>query len=238
MAECMIFHYRAADNILTRLNPNTKLLSVIIFSIVVSASDPALVFILSVLVLFLAVIVRLPFRSYLKESVFFLVLAALMALSSYINHHCIIMAAASASGFLSMLLASSLLMDTTMPDELSRSLGSALSHIMGKGAYVISTVLEITISMIPLIIDSTVGMYEARKARGDSFLSHPVSSISGFTASVISDLLDKAGTYTDALYARGYNLSSCRSVPCYHLRDWVIIIADILLLLLWVLMID
>ena len=112
-----------------------------------------------------------------------------------------------------------------MPDGLSRSLGSALSHIFGKNAYVLASIIEITLSMIPMIIDSARGMLEARKARGESFRAHPFRSVSGLAASILSDLLDKAEVYTDALMSRGYDASARRVSPAYRRNDWIIIAA-------------
>ena len=73
MAEGVIFHYRNDDNVLSRMNPNAKLLSVLVFSVIVSSSGSAVVLGLSLLPVMLAVAIRLPFSSYLKESIFFLI---------------------------------------------------------------------------------------------------------------------------------------------------------------------
>ena len=226
MAESLIFHYRDADNFLVRLNPNAKLCALLSFSIVVSSAEPYLVFLLSIGIVAAAVAVRLPFRTYVKESMFFIVLALIMAFTSFASDHDPVEAAASSLSFLSMVLASMLLTDSTMPDDLSRSLGSALSHIIGRYAYVLSTVLEITLSMIPLIIDSATGIFEARKARGALFLAHPFTSLCQLAASILSDLLDKAEIYIDALYSRGYDASSRRSSLPYNTSDWVLIAAS------------
>ena len=38
MAEALIFHYRNADNFLVHLNPNAKLISLIVYTIIVFAT--------------------------------------------------------------------------------------------------------------------------------------------------------------------------------------------------------
>ena len=234
MAEGVIFHYREADNILTRLNPCTKLLSVLVYSVVVSSSGGPLVFILFLFPLIIASAIRLPVRSYLKESIFFLILALFIFISSFLSFADPIAALVPSVRFLSVMLISMLLTDTTMPDDIARSLGAALSHILGRAAYLIASVVEITISMIPLIIDCAVSVYEARRARGASFVRHPLRSASEFSASLITDLLDKAEIYADALSARGYSASGCRCTLPYRTADRIIIAVNIIVFILYV----
>ena len=66
MAEALIFHYRNADNLLVRLNPNAKLISLIVYTIIVSTSAPAVVFPLVLLPIAAAFMIRLPWREYLR----------------------------------------------------------------------------------------------------------------------------------------------------------------------------
>ena len=44
MAEALIFHYRQADNLLTRLNPNTKLVCLLSYSITISSAPSLAVY--------------------------------------------------------------------------------------------------------------------------------------------------------------------------------------------------
>lgn len=232
MAQALIFHYRPSDNFLVKMNPNAKLIALLSYSIVISSSQPASVFILALIPLFISFAIKLPAARYIKESAFFIVLAVIMFISSLASEGDITKVAASPVAFLSMVLAAILLTDSTMPDDLSRSLGSALSHVFGKAAYVLSAIIEITLAMIPTIIDSALGMVEARKARGEVFFSHPIHSISQLSVSILSDILDKAEIYIDALYSRGYDASKRRSTFSYSFSDAVVIILSILLLIL------
>ena len=219
MAEALIFHYRQADNFLTRLNPAAKLVCLLSYSITVSSAPALAVYPLFLLCLIIAAAIRLPWREYIKESIFFIVIALMMGVSAFFSEGRLLSALASALSFLSMVLASMLLTDTTMPDELSRSLGSALSHVMGKYAYILS----------PVIIDSTICMYEARKARGASFFRHPLKSISELSESILTDLIDKAEMYTDALYSRSYDPEGKRSSAPYRASDVMTICLSITL---------
>ena len=85
MAQAMIFHYRQADNLLTRLNPNTKLVCLLSYSIVISSSGPVETILLSLFPICIALGIKLPLREYLKESIFFIFLSVLMAITSFLS---------------------------------------------------------------------------------------------------------------------------------------------------------
>ena len=136
MAECMIFHYRESDNILTRFNPNTKLFVVIAYSVLVSSSTGLGRLVLSALVLIPVLGARLPLAKYLKESFFFIILAISMSLSYVIGGRSLIDSASYGIGFLAIIFSSLLLTDSTMPEDIARSLGLFLSRIIGKRAFV------------------------------------------------------------------------------------------------------
>ena len=230
MAQAMIFHYRQADNLLTRLNPNTKLVCLLSYSIVISSSGPLETILLSLFPICIALGIKLPLREYLKESIFFIFLSVLMAITSFLSQRDALYAFSYAMSFLSMVLSSMLLTDTTMPDDLARSIGGALSKVIGRYAYIFSTLVEITLSMIPIIIDSTAGIFDARRARGASFFSHPLKTVSELSIAILSSLLDKAEIYIDALYSRGYDASKVRDRAEYRVADFLIIVVSVIFL--------
>lgn len=230
MAQVMIFHYRVSDNLLTRLNPNTKLVALLSYSIVISSCGPLETILLSLVPISIALGIRLPFREYIKESLFFILLSVLMAITSFLSQGDILHAFSYALSFLSMVLSSMLLTDTTMPDDLARSIGGALSKVIGRYAYIFSTLVEITLSMIPIIIDSTAGIFDARRARGASFSSHPLKTVSELSISILSSLLDKAEIYIDALYSRGYDASQIRDRAGYRAVDFIIMAVSVIFL--------
>lgn len=226
MAEALIFHFRQTDSFLSRLNPCTKLIALIAYTAVVSSSSPLPALLLATLPAAAAAAVHLPFRTYAKEGIFFIILAAAMGLSSFISEGNAMAASAKALSFMAMVLASMLLADSTMPDDLARSIGSALSHAVGKSAYAIASAIEITLSMIPLIIDSAAAAYEAMKARGASS-SHPIRFLTQLSSLLMTRLLDDAEAYIDALYSRGYDAAARRSSAPYRNMDRIAIIMSI-----------
>lgn len=230
MAQAMIFHYRQADNLLTRLNPNTKLVCLLSYSIVISSSGPLETILLSLFPICIALGIKLPLKEYLKESIFFILLSVLMAITSFLSQRDALYAFSYAMSFLSMVLSSMLLTDTTMPDELARSMGASLSKVIGRYAYIFSTLVEITLCLIPIIIDSTVGLFDARRSRAASFFSHPLKTVSELSISILSTLLDKAEIYIDALYSRGYDASKVRDRAEYRAADYIIIVVSVIFL--------
>lgn len=225
MAAMMIFHCRQADSFLSRTNPLAKLIALISFSVLISMTDGWFGLILSFIPIIILIAIRIPLKEYIKEGIFFIVIAVVMFISEFFNTEDGLSALSASASFLSIVAASMILMDTTMPDDLSRSIGSALSHVAGHYAYSVATVIEITMAMIPVITDSVLNLHEARLARGERFIVHPFKSLCQLTQCILSDLLDKAEIYIDALYSRGYDAAMRRECAPYRLTDWVIIAA-------------
>lgn len=225
MAAMMIFHCRQADSFLSRTNPLAKLIALISFSVLISMTDGWLSLILSFIPVIIVIAIRIPLKEYIKESIFFIVIAVVMFISEFFDTEDGLSALSASASFLSIVVASMILMDTTMPDDLSRSLGSALSHVAGHYAYSLAAVIEITMAIIPVITDSVLSLHEARLARGERFIVHPFRSLCQLAQCILSDLLDKAEIYIDALYSRGYDAAMRRECASYRLSDWVIIAA-------------
>lgn len=219
MAQAVIFHYRDSDSFLTRCNPNAKLVALISYSVIIASVPCAAVFPIALLPAAAAVAIKLPIKAYMKESIPFIVLALIMAAASVITYGNALEGTAKATAFLSTVLASMLLTDTTMPDEAASSLGAALYHIIGRRAFTMASIVEITLSMIPMITDSAVTIAEAMQSRGASLHRHPLRFLTQFSSSMLTDLLDRAEAYTDALYSRGYDASRRRRSAPYGKRD-------------------
>ena len=80
-----------------------------------------------------------------------------------------------------------------------------------------------TVSAAVAAGERALSMAEARRARGESFISHPLRSLCQLSISILSDLLDKAEVYIDALYSRGYDASARRGAMPYRACDYVLI---------------
>ena len=232
MACVMMFHYRNSDNFMTRMNPMAKFLALISYSLAVTSAEGIYIYALFMLPFIVAAIIRLPFKDYAKESIFFIFLSLFIFFTSIISQKSLFLASSDALSLLSLVFSAIIFSDTTLPDEISRSLGSLLFHVIGKYAYYISSALEMTLSMIPVIADSISQILEARKARLASFVRHPLRNLVSFTIQAVSDLFDKVEIYTDALYSRGYDAGKRRSAMRYRASDIFVIVLSITCLIL------
>lgn len=213
MAGAVIFHSRIRDTLFCRCHGGVKLIFLLLFSTLISTGTPSFVFFASALIAIAAIADRMPPSLLLKQGVFFMIIALFILISEYVNTASVMLTATAVLRFLSIVIASLLLTDTTSPDDIARGIGGLLSPIFGALAWRLASVTELTISMLPVITDSTQTILTARKARGERMLRHPVKAITGLTVSILSAMLTKADGYADALSARSYDTSAKRRVP-------------------------
>ncbi len=224
MAVSTIFHTRSHDNALRKMNGGIKLIALLLLSVFLTTGNTAFVLLLSLLLLMTAVVIKLPLSSYFKDGFFFVIIALFIYISEYSATGTHIQATLAAIKFLSVLLASLLLMDTTTPDEIARGVGTMLHPILGKYAYHLASLVELTIAMIPRIFSVSSTIIEARKARGEHFLKHPFKSLIGISTSILSALLESISAYADALESRFYNSQQKRYTPPLNIYDLAMIL--------------
>ena len=186
MAVGKIFHYRERESIFTALNPLFKLLVLLLFCVAASFDDPVSVSGCLLLAVVLWLCAGIPFSMLYRNGLFFLFLAVVIAFTSSLQ---------KGAAFLSIVMASLIFMDCTAPTD--------LAYALGNGKF--GAVVGITLAMIPGIVDCIATTMQARKARGERLLSHPVKALSGICIGVISKLFDLADNYSDALVSRGFN---------------------------------
>ena len=236
MAQGMIFHTRSNDSFACKASPLSKLLLLLTVCTVLAIAPVPLVYALTLALIATALAQRLPLATCLTQGMLFLILALFIAVTEYIVTQSMIMAIAEALRFLSAILASLLFVDATSPDELAASLAWLFRPILGRKAYLIASVVQLTLSMIPLVFDTALLMKEARKARGQNMLHHPVMALSGYALGLISTLIDKVEEWSDALTARSYTPYASRGGVSFGWRDVIITIAALALAggqLLW-----
>lgn len=224
MAVSTIFHTRSQSNALRRMNGGIKLISLLLLSLFITAGDNLVVISLSGLVLLTALAIKLPLSSYFKDGFFFIIIALFIYISEYFDSKMHYQAIIASLRFLSILLSSLILMDTTTPDEIARGVGAMLHPFFGKYAYHMASLVELTIAMIPRIFSVSATIMEARKARGERFLKHPFKSLIGISTSILSALIESISAYADALESRFYNSMQKRYTPPLNRYDWIMIV--------------
>jgi len=229
MAQALIFHYRESNNFLSRVHPMIKLLALILICIpLVNASLLAILIILGFLIIS-SLIIKMPLESYLKELTFLIILAVVIGISSFISSKSIIITSIAVLKFVTAVYASLLLADSTDPGDLSRTLGKTLNHIPFLDGWAIASQIELTLSILPLIFDTTNAIREARLSRGEKALRHPLKAMSGLIYSLMDNLLTSVDEMAYALDSRVFNASMERSGIKYRKMDFVFLLIVILI---------
>ncbi|MBQ0072499.1 MAG: hypothetical protein KBS81_11715 [Spirochaetales bacterium] len=215
-----------------RLNPLSKLLMVLFFSIGVAR----LYGVASFLVLGMVLVLPLCFGKNLFRTLWKMKVMLLTALLIYVfrllDESGQMGALTDTSRFLSAIAAAALYIETTDLTELSAALGTVLGRIIGKPAWRFASGVMLTIALFPIIFQAATEMLAARESRGGSFFSHPVRNLTDYTVSLMRILFQKILIFQDAMYSRAYSPDTERTAPLYHPQDLVFVLCTLFFLLL------
>lgn len=229
MAEALIFHYRENNNLLAKTHPFIKLIGLILLCIpLVKASLIATLYLL-IPILFAMYLIKMPLKQYLKELIFFFILSFIIGFSNYLSSKSLYITFNAILKFDTAVLASLLLADTTDPSDLARSLGKVLNKIPFINGWLIASQIELTLSCIPLIFDTTTSIREARLSRLENSKKHPIKSFFGLTFSMMDNLLQKIDEMAYALDSRNFKADEERESIKYQKKDFIILSFSILL---------
>ena len=219
----MLFSERTEkDTILTRLNPLTKLLGLLVLSVLITSDNPILMASSMLFVTILAISVRLPVINYLRGTPALIILIAFIFISDLLIQRSLKTAITEASSFFFLITLSSLFMDSTAPDDTANSLGRLLSPIFGKSAWSFASAIMLTLTMLSHIFTASREMLDARRSRGGSFLKHPIRNLYEYVYSLFIHLFDDMKEMELALRSRLYDEKAERISLPYRTRDAVI----------------
>ncbi len=205
MAQAVIFHARSESGFLFSLHPAIKFIFLLSLSICGSFLPLSVLISIFFLLVFLCIVIKLPFSLMKRSLAFFSILSLLIFVTEYLDKKDIALALLPFFRFTNILLGSLILTDTTMPSDMARGIGSFLSPLLGKLAWKFASAVELTMAMLPLITDTVLGVYEARISRAEAIRKHPIRFLVGFSVCSISTLLDRVSDYADALSSREYD---------------------------------
>lgn len=224
MAETLIFHYRENNNFLARSHPMIKLLGLLSLCIpLVNASLLGIILILSSVII-ASLIIKMPIQKYLKELTFLIIIAAIIGISTFISSNNIQKSVSALLKFSTAVFASLLLADSTDPGDLARALGRTLNHIPFINGWNIASQIELTISILPLIFDTTASIKDARISRGENTLRNPIKSMIGLVYNIMDLLLENIDEMAYALDSRGFEASMERPAMKYHRHDILLLV--------------
>lgn len=227
-----VFSTRNGNNLLTRLNPVSKLVCLILLSSSSVHAGPIQLASFFAFILALSAIIRMPLLGYLEQTPSLPILTAFIFFTELAVSRSIGGSLFEAAGFFFLIILGMIMMDTTAPDELAASTGVLLSKVFGKRAWSFASDVMLTLSMIPRIFSTSRVMLQARRARSGSFLAHPVGNLSAYTISLLSMLMDDLRNYDLALRCRLYDPSAPRAAKGYRMADLCAIIIS-LVAFLW-----
>lgn len=212
-----------------RHNPGVLLFGLISFSILISTASEMMIIPYLPILLITSLIFRVHLISCFKKSPILLMMAVFIAISEIAENGLDIIAFLEALRFLILLGFSLLFLETTDPIELSASIGSILSPVMGKKAWKLSSAVMITIAIIPIVFRSAQEMINARHSRGMRFLRHPIRNLTEYLESLMLLLFKKSENLALALEARGFSPARKRFTEKLSFLDIITLICIILL---------
>lgn len=231
MVEGVVFHFRDRATFLNLSNPLTKLVCLLGCSILLVGATLSRTLFLGGILLAVALVIRLPFRNYFRETLFFLFMAAFIAVTEWLATRQTASTVAASLRFLAIVLAGMILADTTAPDDLSRSLGWVLNKIPMVNGYKVAASIELTLAIIPLIFDVATELRIARNARLERSWRRPIKFLISYCSAMFSLLLDRMEDLSTALDARAYDPSAPRKAPRPTYRDILLVLGTVIVVL-------
>ena len=202
MAEFLIFHYQKGNSTLHNTDVLIKLAGMLCFSILLL---PVSLFRLAVLVplIFTAhSLSSIRIRSFLKEGGFFIIMGAVILVFNFLSSGSIITGVLRALRFFLILWMAVLFTFTTDPMTVSAGIYRLIKPIPFIPARRFSTILGLSLTMIPLILDQIREIREAMLSRCGMSPRTPLRNIMRLGLPLIDGILVKAEDLSDAMESR------------------------------------
>lgn len=220
----LIFSYLPGNSILHRLDPRTKLISVMLLSIVVlrSYTFQALSLLFCIFLL-MSLIARLGLRHHFNSLrpmlLFFIFIFAVQAMSSEgesilsigplsITSEGIWKGGLVTSRFILLVLFASLLLSTTRPAILTLGIEKMLRplplSIIGISSYDLAIMMSISMRFIPLIHGNLSQILQAQISRGMDINRHPLKGVSSMAVPMMHSTMRMAEDLAIAMESRCY----------------------------------
>jgi len=202
MAELLIFHYQKGNSILHNTDVLIKLAGMLCFSIILL---PVNLFRLAVLI---PVIVTahlfssIRIRTYMKEGWFFIIMGTVILVFNYLSSGSVITGVLRAFRFFLILWMALLFTFTTDPMAVSSGIYRFLKYLHFIPARKFSTIIGLSLTMLPLILDQIREIREAMFSRCGMNPISPLRNIMRMGVPLINGILIKAEDLSDAMESR------------------------------------
>lgn len=207
-----------------RMNPGVLFIDLLAISILISTAPLLYLALYAFLFIFASMLFRRGIFKSFANSPFLIILILMSFLSHFATTHSLEKGLGEASRLTLLLAFSFLFIEVVDSTELASALGNILSRFIGKRAWVLSSLMTVTVALIPVIIGSSKDMFQARQSRNENYLKHPVKSLSDYSISLMRHLFARSEDFHYALLSRGYKEEMERSAPPIALSDIISLI--------------
>jgi len=202
MAESLIFHYQKGQSVLHKTDVLIKLAGLLCFSILLL---PVSLFRLSVLIPVIIVahlLSGIKISSYIKESGFFILMAVVILVSNTISKGSFTTGLLRAFRFFLILWMALLFTYTTDPMNVSAGIYRLVKPIPIIRARRFSTIIGLSLAMLPLILDQILEIKEAMLSRSGMSRRTPLRNLTRLGLPLLDGILRKAENLSDAMESR------------------------------------
>lgn len=202
MAEFLIFHYQKGNSILHNTDVLIKLAGMLCFSLLLL---PVSLFRLAVLlpvILTAHSLSSIRMRFYIKEGGFFIIMGAVILIFNCLSSGSIITGVLRAFRFFIILWMALLFTFTTDPMAVSSGIYRLVKPLHFIPARRFSTIIGLSLTMLPLILDQIRDIREAMLSRCGMSPGTPLRNVIRLGLPLIDGILVKAEDLSDAMESR------------------------------------
>jgi len=202
MAELLIFHYQKESSFLHNTDVIIKLAGMLFFSILLL---PVSLFRLSVLIPVIIAahsLSSIRIRSYMKEGRFFIIMGTVILIFNYLSSGSVLSGVLRTLRFFMILWMALLFTFTTDPMSVSSGIYRLIKPIPFIPARRFSTILGLSLTMLPLILDQINEIREAMLSRCGMSPRTPLRNIIRLGLPLLEGVLEKAEDLSDAMESR------------------------------------
>jgi energy-coupling factor transporter transmembrane protein EcfT len=205
MAEALIFHFQKGDSLIHRMDVSVKLLFLLSFSLLLLPVNLFRLIVLLPILLLAHTHSSLRIGTFLKESLFFLIMGAVIFVTVSISSGSLLSGALKTVRFFAILWMALIFTFTTDPLSVNTGVYRLLRPVPFLPARQISTILGLSLTMLPIILDQIREIKEAMWSRCGMSRRTPIRNMIRLGLPLMDGILVKAEYLSDAMEARLFN---------------------------------
>jgi biotin transport system permease protein len=202
MAEFLIFHYQKGDSFLHKTDVLIKLAGMFCVSLLLVPVSLLRLAILLPVILIAHSVSLIRIKSYLREGVFFLIIGAVILIANTLSSGSFLFGLLRFMRFYLILWMALLFTFTTDPMHVSSGIYRLFKPLPLIPARKLSTILGLSLTILPLILDQTRETREAMLSRGGMNFRTPFRNVIGLGLPLLESILIKAEDLSNAMESR------------------------------------